>query len=131
MRTILVILFKDGKDPVMSDSLKNENEKVIEKTDGLMGHINEVVVMDEVAETKITKANHCISEVLITSRVQDVKEDSSDDSSDDDSEDEYMSDGELVRKNSRGFKQLVNCKKFWIASQIIGKRKEIIFSKVI
>ena len=117
-------LFTDWKDSVMSESLKNENEKVIAKTDGLMGHINEVVVMDEVAETKITKANHCISEVLITSRVQDVKEDSSDDSSDDDSEDEYMSDGELVRKTSRGFKQIVNCKKFWVVSQIIGKRKK-------
>ena len=51
-----------------------------------------------------------------------------DDSSDEESEDEYMSDGELVRKNARGFKQLVNCKKFWLASQIIGKRKEIIFN---
>ena len=121
-------LFTDWKDSVMLESLKKENEKVIAKTDGLMGHINEVVIIDEVAETKITKANNCISEVLITSRGQDVTEDSSDDSSNDDSADEYMSDGELVRKNARGFKQLVNCKKFWIASQIIGKRKEIIFN---
>ena len=94
-------------------------------------YINQEVVIDELSDSLNTKANICNSEALITSKGPSVNDNFSDDSSDDESEDEYMSDGELVRKNSRGFKQLVNCKKFWIALQIIGKRKEIIFSKVI
>ena len=46
----------------------------------------------------------------------DVLDDSSDESSDEDTAVEYMPDGELVRKKSRGFKQLSNCKRFWKAS---------------
>ena len=37
-------------------------------------------------------------------------------SSDEDNAVEYMPDGEIVRKKSRGFKQLSNCKRFWKAS---------------
>ena len=37
-------------------------------------------------------------------------------SSDEDTAIEYMPDGELVRKKSRGFKQLNNCKRFWKVS---------------
>ena len=124
-------LFTDWKDSVKSEGLKNESENVIAKTDGLMGHINQEVVIDDLADSLKAKANICNSEALITSKGPGVNDNSSDDSSDDESEDEYMPDGELVRKNSRGFKQIVNCKKFWVASQIIGKRKEIIFRKVI
>ena len=94
-----------------------------------MGHINQEVVIDELADSLKTKANICNSEALITSKGADDNDNSSDESSNEESEDEYMSDGELVRKNAGGFKQLVNCKKFWIASQIIGKRKQIIFNK--
>merc|ERR1711970_1673182 len=47
-------------------------------------------------------------------------EDSSDESSDEDTAIEYMPDGELVRKKSRGFKQLNNCKRFWKASLMVG-----------
>jgi hypothetical protein len=119
-------LFIDWKDSVKSEGLKNEQENVIAKTDGLMGHIIQEVVIDELADSLNTKANICNSDALITSKGPNLNDNSSDDSSDDESEDEYMSDGELVRKNARGFKQLVNCKKFWVASQIIGKRKEII-----
>ena len=44
-------------------------------------------------------------------------DDSSDySSSDEDNAVEYMPDGEIVRKKSRGFKQLSNCKRFWKAS---------------
>ena len=39
-----------------------------------------------------------------------------DEMSDEESSQEYMSDGELVRKESRGFKALTNCKRFWKAS---------------
>jgi hypothetical protein len=46
----------------------------------------------------------------------DESDDSSDISSDEDTAIEYMPDGELVRKKSRGFKQLNNCKRFWKAS---------------
>jgi len=46
--------------------------------------------------------------------------DSSDDSSDEDTAVEYMPDGEIVRKKSRGFKQLTNCKRFWKASLNVG-----------
>ena len=124
-------LFTDWKDSVKSEGLKNESENVIAKTDGLMGHINQEVVIDDLADSLKTKANICNSEALITSNGADVNDNSSDESSDEESEDEYMSDGELVRRNAGGFKQLVNCKKFWIASQIIGKRKQIIFNKFI
>ena len=37
-------------------------------------------------------------------------------SSDEDDVVEYMPDGEVMRKKSRGFKQLNNCKRFWKAS---------------
>lgn len=39
-----------------------------------------------------------------------------DSSSDEDDVVEYMPDGEVMRKKSRGFKQLNNCKRFWKAS---------------
>merc|ERR1712179_617860 len=46
-----------------------------------------------------------------------LEDDSSDySSSDEDTAVEYMPDGEIVRKKSRGFKQLSNCKRFWKAS---------------
>ena len=37
-------------------------------------------------------------------------------SSDEDDVVEFMPDGEVMRKKSRGFKQLNNCKRFWKAS---------------
>ena len=115
-------VFTDWKDSVHSESIKNESEKVLAKTDGLMGHVHHEVVIDNIDDVVITKDNECNGEVIIASRDADIIDDSADDSSDDtDSEDEYMPDGELVRKNSRGFKQLVYCKKFWLASQMVGK----------
>ena len=41
-------------------------------------------------------------------------------SSESESEDEFMADGELVRKTSRGFKQISNCRRFWKASLLTG-----------
>ena len=46
----------------------------------------------------------------------DVDDSSDESSTDEDSVVEYMPDGEIVRKKSRGFKQLSNCKRFWKAS---------------
>jgi len=50
-------------------------------------------------------------------------EDSSDydSSSDEDNVVEFMPDGEVIRKKSRGFKQLNNCKRFWKASLMLDK----------
>ena len=42
-----------------------------------------------------------------------------DSDSEDDNVVEFMPDGEIVRKKSRGFKQLNNCKRFWKASNCL------------
>ena len=36
-----------------------------------------------------------------------------------------MPDGEVMRKKSRGFKQLNNCKRFWKASLMLDKGKNV------
>merc|ERR1711874_770522 len=52
----------------------------------------------------------------------DYDDDSSDFTSDEeDNVVEFMPDGEIVRKKSRGFKQLNNCKRFWKASLMLDK----------
>ena len=58
-------------------------------------------------------------------------EDSSDydSSSDEDNVVEFMPDGEVIRKKSRGFKQLNNCKRFWKASMMLEKGRKT-FKKV-
>eukprot|EP00092_Neocalanus_flemingeri_P022867 GFUD01024794.1.p1 GENE.GFUD01024794.1~~GFUD01024794.1.p1 ORF type:complete len:313 (+),score=136.84 GFUD01024794.1:138-1076(+) len=99
--------FKDRKLSNEEEAFKNEVDKVSTKSDGLMGHIKEEFVMDN------DRNFHTIKDDV------DV-EDSSDESSDEDTTVEYMPDGELVRKKSRGFKQLNNCKRFWKASQMVG-----------
>ena len=55
----------------------------------------------------------------------DYEDDSSDFTSDEeDNAIEFMPDGEIVRKKSRGFKQLNNCKRFWKASLMLDKGKQ-------
>ena len=55
----------------------------------------------------------------------DYEDDSSDFTSDEeDNAVEFMPDGEIVRKKSRGFKQLNNCKRFWKASLMLDKGKQ-------
>ena len=76
-------------------------EELYEKTDGLTGKKLE-------------------NEMQFTpTKEYDSLDDSSDESSDEDNAIEYMPDGELVRKKSRGFRQLENCKRFWKASQMV------------
>ena len=104
--------FKDWKDSVKSEAIRNENEKVLAKTDGMMGNMKKEAVIDKIEDIVLSKT--------ITSTDTD---DSSEGSSDEESAEEYMSDGEVVRKNKRGFKQLNNCKRFWKASLMIGNRK--------
>jgi hypothetical protein len=94
-------VFKDWKQSVKEEALQNAVDKVSEKTDGLAGKIKD-------NEAK-----------LGTMKDFDVIDDSSDESSDEDTAVEYMPDGELVRKKSRGFKQLNNCKRFWKASLMV------------
>eukprot|EP00092_Neocalanus_flemingeri_P088561 GFUD01111918.1.p1 GENE.GFUD01111918.1~~GFUD01111918.1.p1 ORF type:complete len:296 (+),score=116.27 GFUD01111918.1:57-944(+) len=98
--------FKGWKHTVEQEAFQNEADKVSIKTDGLMRLIKEEVVMDNDRNLYKDEA--------------DVAIDSSDESSDEDTAVEYMPDGELVRKKSRGFKQLNNCKRFWKASQMVG-----------
>ena len=93
-----------------NEALQNEAEKVSAKTDGLMGHIKAEALIDNDAD-------------MIECKSGDALDDSSDESSDEDSAVEFMPNGELVRKKSRGFKQLNNCKRFWKASLMIGKGK--------
>ena len=90
-----------------NEALQNEAEKVSAKTDGLMGHIKAEALIDNDAD-------------MIEYKTGDSLDDSSDESSDEDSAVEFMPDGELVRKKSRGFKQLNNCKRFWKASLVVG-----------
>ena len=87
--------FKDWKDSVKSEVIRNENEKVLAKTDVMMGNMKKEAVIDKIEDIVLSKT--------ITSTDTD---DSSEKSSDEESAEEYMSDGEVVRKNKRGFKQL-------------------------
>ena len=93
--------FKDWKQSVEDEALQNAAIKISEKTDGLTGQ----------ARDKDTKEG-------MMKPIDDIDE-SSDESSDEDTAIEYMPDGELVRKKSRGFKQLNNCKRFWKASLMV------------
>ena len=98
--------FKDFTHSLEEEALQHEADKVSEKTDGFTGKIKEEICIDNVGK------------MLSNIAIDDV-EDSSDESSDEDTAVEYMPDGELVRKTSRGFKQLSNCKRFWKASLMV------------
>ena len=93
--------FIDWKKSLEEEALQNATNKVSEKTDGLDVHVREDVMLVD------------------THKNIDELDDSSDESSDEDTAVEYMPDGELVRKKSRGFKQLNNCKRFWKASLMV------------
>ena len=89
------------KKTVEADAKKTVAEELYEKTDGLTGQ----------------KPENDTHFPLV--KDYDSLDDSSDESSDEDNAIEYMPDGELVRKKSRGFRQLENCKRFWKASQMV------------
>ena len=92
--------FKDWKQYVEDEALENEANKISEKTDGLTRQVRDKDTKDDIMKPL------------------DIDQ-SSDESSDEDTAVEYMPDGELVRKKSRGFKQLNNCKRFWKASLMV------------
>ena len=62
--------------------------------------------------------NEKANEILIDMAFSNSSEDTSKDSSDEDEVLEYMPDGEIVRKASKGFTQLSNCKRFWKAAHL-------------
>merc|ERR1711915_358496 len=89
------------KKTVEADAKQTAAQELYEKTDGLTG---------EKPENEID---------FSPEKEYDSLDDSSDESSDEDNAIEYMPDGELIRKKSRGFRQLENCKRFWKASQMV------------
>ena len=108
--------------------MENEKQKVAEKTDGLMNLTKHVLVTADydVAPKTIDIENICLTPLSDSSEDKtsleqwEDSEDSETDSETSDSEDEFMADGERVRKTSRGFKQISNCKRFWKASLLTG-----------
>ena len=92
--------FKDWKQSVEDEALKNEANKISEKTDCLTRQVRDKDTKDDIMKPL------------------DIDE-SSNESSEEYTAVEYMPDGELVRKKSRGFKQLNNCKRFWKASLMV------------
>ena len=82
--------------------MQNKSDELPSKTNDFTGNLKEEIILDN-------------EETPFKNKLDD-SDDLSDLSSDEDTAVEYMPDGELVRKKSRGFKQLSNCKRFWKAS---------------
>ena len=119
----------DFKEEVRREALENQAEIVKEKTDGLTNHIlsgNETMTemkpniktnLDEEEEVRVVIDEDDLEDTIREAATED---DSDYDSDTSESEDEFMPDGERVRKTSRGFKQISNCKRFWRASMLMG-----------
>ena len=112
---------------VVQEAIVIEKNKVSEKTDGLMNHTNHILVIEDLEVAPKTLEIENISVTTLDDSVADREsvdveevEDSWTDSETSESEDEFMADGERVRKTSRGFKQISNCKRFWKASLLTG-----------
>ena len=76
-------------------------------------------------EEETNKKRDIMSDIDDGLHTPDYEDDSSDFTSDEeDNAVEFMPDGEIVRKKSRGFKQLNNCKRFWKASLMLDKGKQ-------
>ena len=106
------------QEEVAHEAVVNEETKVLEKTDGLMRH-SECPIVREHFEEIIQKV---VTEEPEAGESEAEKEwsDSETESETSESEEEFMADGERVRKTSRGFKQISNCKRFWRASLLTG-----------
>merc|ERR1712048_43852 len=107
----------------MGDAIEAEKQKVVEKTDGRMNPPKHVLVTADydvppktidIENIRLTPLSDSSGDKTPEPWVD--SEDSETDSETEDSEDEFMADGERVRKTSRGFKQISNCKRFWKAS---------------
>ena len=110
-----------------SKPLNLENAKILEIVEEEIYEIASKTIVNYSAEVVVEsnpdylitnmKSEMLIDNQNISSKYYLDVDDSSDESStDEDSAVEYMPDGEIVRKKSRGFKQLSNCKRFWKAS---------------
>ena len=114
------------KEEVLNEALQKESQKIIEKTDGLMSHHPSNLENDIVYNnSKLVQEDSTSSGVSTddnTIDTNDQDDEFSDDDSDftEESEEEFMPDGERIRKTSRGFKQISNCKRFWKASMLMG-----------
>ena len=115
------------KEDVVQEAIENEKMKVVEKTDGLMTK-HDLVTADydvapkiiEIENILLTPLSDCPSDQTSPEPWEDSQDSSETDSETSESEDEFMADGERVRKTSRGFKQISNCKRFWKASLLTG-----------
>ena len=123
----------DFKEEVHREALKNQSEIIKEKTDGLMNHKSSSddtkSIMTEIKPNKSNNVEEVVAATVVIEeddlediiREKEASEDDSDyDSDTSESEEEFMPDGERIRKTSRGFKQISNCKRFWRASMLMG-----------
>ena len=120
----------DFKEEVHREALKNQSEIIKEKTDGLMKSSSDDTksIMTEIKPNKSNNVEEVVAAAVIEEddlediiREKEASEDDSDyDSDTSESEEEFMPDGERIRKTSRGFKQISNCKRFWRASMLMG-----------
>ena len=119
------------KEDLIQEAMKSKTEEVIEKTDGLSSHFQNDIIIDileipaqkNIMETDMTESIRKVIDEdipVISNLVQDGTSGSDDESDMSESEDEFMPDGERIRKTSRGFKQISNCKRFWRASMLTG-----------
>ena len=119
---------EDGDFETFQNSNEDESEDV---SDANESNIPAEVKPKEVKETRdnVGDEDDSKNKKVIDDRddgiaTPDYDDDSSDFSSDEeDNVLEFMPDGEVVRKKSRGFKQLNNCKRFWKASLMLDKGK--------
>lgn len=117
---------EDGDFETFQNSNEDESEDV---SDANESNIPAEVKPKEVKETRdnVGDEDDSKNKKVIDDRdygiaTPDYDDDSSDFSSDEeDNVLEFMPDGEVVRKKSRGFKQLNNCKRFWKASLMLDK----------
>ena len=93
----------------------------------ILNHTNHILVIEDLEVAPKTLEIENISVTTLDDSVADREieeveevEDPWTDSETSESEDEFMADGERVRKTSRGFKQISNCKRFWKASLLTG-----------
>ena len=104
------------------EDIKEESESSLESYKCSDDEGNQNNIPNEIKQEPYESVGTLKKEVIIDNdhkshQLKDDSDDSSDlSSSDEDTTVEYMPDGEVMRKKSRGFKQLSNCKRFWKAS---------------
>ena len=117
------------KEEVVQEAIAHEKSKVVEKTDGLMNLTKHALVTADyevapktidIENIDLTPLSDCSGDKTTVEPWEDSEADSETESETSESEEEFMADGERVRKTSRGFKQISNCKRFWRASLLTG-----------